>query len=746
MTFIRMLFSPIVLISLAIVLVVSIVLTFFPLIGTLGFEFSAVSAVLLSFLTVIVSASLISSEQSRKGSKKRLLAPLGSIYFLNFLLLLSAFIVGLLSSLFKEDCYIKEGALFFLLIPTISVFFSTSVGLFVGYFFGRKGIFIGLITILIIALYALWKLYYGISIFVYNPVFGFFPGPLYDEAIPITLSLIVSRITVLFYGISLLLALRIASGFRHSQIRIWDMFVLVVLIIGISVVHMNESNIGISYTRDYITQNILSGSIETENFVIYYPPGEHDTKKIELIAMDHEWKYKQLKEALNLDSTQKIKSYIYPDIKTRKKLTGAGETTIANPIHNEIHLIYDSFPHPVLKHELVHVMAGEFGNDVLKLSPKIGLLEGIAVAVDWRGQRYTPHQWAKVMLEMGIAPRIQDIVGLGFWYSSAGVSYTLMGSFSRYLIDTYGIEKFKSAYKTGNFSSYGKNVNELSEEWQEFIITIQTPPETKAIAEARFSRPGIFQATCPRKVAVLKDKGYESFENDNYFDARNNFSDALAYNNSDPNLINWLAYSHYYDGNFSRSLEIANGSNIGSQLDMDLLKNLEGNSIWQMGNSEKALDIFKNLLNQQLPDSTKRELEIKVLTISANSLVEENIRQFFGTKDKVLQLAYLQNAIQADPLYAPAYYLKGRFFFNKGEYEKATPELIRAYLLELPSDSLTNENLRTLGISLFAKGNYDQSIAIFVQLALNEENDAAIQYATDFIERSQWMKKQEQSN
>ncbi len=746
MTFVRMLFSPIVLISLAIVFVVSIVLTFFPLIGTLGFEFSALSAVLLSLLSVIISASLMNSEQSRKSSQKGFLEPIGSIFFINILLLLTAFIVGLLSSLIKEDCYIKEGSLFFLLIPTITVFFSTSIGLLFCYFFGRKGIFIGFITILIIALYALWKLYHGVSIFVYNPIFGFFPGPLYDEAIPITLTLIISRITVLFWGILLLLALRIASGFRNNLIRIWDVLLLVILVIAIITTHLNESKIGISYTRDYITQNILSNSIETENFVIYYAPGTPEAKDIELIAMDHEWRYKQLKEALDLDSTQKIKSYLYPDIKTRKMLTGAGETTIANPIHSEIHLIYDSFPHPVLKHELVHVMAGEFGNNVLKLSPKIGLLEGIAVAVDWRGQRFTPHEWSKVMVEMGIAPQIEDIVGFGFWYASSEVGYTLMGSFSRYLIDSYGIEKFKSAYKTGNFSIYGKNLGELSLEWQEFIKTVETQSQTKAIAEARFSRPSIFQATCPRKVAELKNQGYESFENDNYYEAKNTFSEALTYNNSDPNLINWLAYSHYYEGNFDRALEIANSSTPGSKIDKDLLKNLEGNAVWQMGNAEEALQIFKNLLNEQLPDSTKRELEIKIETISENSQVEDNIRQFFGTRDKVLQLTYLQNAIMSDPLYAPSYYLKGRLLFNKGEYEKAIPELIRAYLLELPSYRLTNENLRILGISLFAKGNYDQSIAVFEELMRIEENEAARQYATDFIERARWRKEQKKSN
>jgi len=744
MTFEKILFSKSVLISFIIVLVFSIVLTFFPLIGTLGFEYAAVTAVVLSFLSVIIAASLINAED-RRVSKNKSLDSSGSIYFINFLLLLVVFVIGLLSSLIKGDCYIKEGSLFFLLIPTISVFFSTSVGLFWGYFLGRKGIIIGLATIFIIAIYALWKLYYGISLFVFNPIFGFFPGPLYDEAIPITLTLIISRITVLLWGIAILLVLRIAEGLNKNLIRIWDALFFIILTIVIITVHLNGSEIGISYTRDYITQNVLSGAVETENFTIYYDPGSPGAKDIELIAMDHEWRYKQIKETLKVKPDAKIKSYVYPDTETRKKLIGAGETTIANPVHNEIHLIYDSFPHPVLKHELVHVMAGEFGNDVLRISPKIGLLEGIAGAVDWRGQKYTPHQWSKVMIELGIAPQIEDITGFGFWYAPAEVGYTLMGSFSKYLIDTYGIEKYKSAYKTGSFSEYGKNVDELAREWNEFLKLVEAPPETKAIAEARFSRPSIFQAKCPRKIAELKNRGYKDFDEDNYHDARKNFSNALEYNNSDPALIYWLAYSHYYDGNFDRALEISRSSSPETQIEKDLLRNLEGNTLWQTGNSEEAQLTFIDLLSHQLTESAKRELEIKLTAIKADPEVQKNIRQFFGTRDEVLQLNSLQNAILADPLFAPSYYLKGRLFYNKGEVEKAVPALIRAYLLGLPTQRLQNEDLKLLGICLFAESRYDQSIAVFNEFLLNEDNLQARKYGQDFIDRANWRKEAEQS-
>ena len=739
MKFENMLFSKSVVFSFAVIVTATIVLTFFPLIGVLGFEFSVITAVVLSFLSVFISASLISTSKPSISINKNHSDTVGSIFVVNLLLLLSAYIIGLISSLLKGDCFINEGSIFFLLIPTITVFFSSTIGMLAGYLLGRKGIIIGLFIILFLAAHAVWELYHGVSIFIYNPIFGFFPGPIYDQAIPITLTLIISRLSVALWGLLFLLALRISIGIKQSLLGIWDALIFIAVVISIILIGINEQRIGISYTRDFITENILSESKETDNFTIYFTPGTKEAEDIELIALDHEWRYKQLKEYLGTDSPEKIKSYIYPDVETRKKVIGAGETTIANPLHGEIHLLYDSFPHPILKHELVHVMSGEFGNDLIRISPKIGLLEGIAVAADWRGQRFTPHQWSKAMIEMEIAPDINNIVGFGFWYAPSEISYTLMGSFSRYLIDTYGIEDYKKVYKTGDFSVYGKSVDELSNEWRGYLETINIPAETKAIAEARFSRPSIFSATCPRKIAQLQTAAYEYFSDDNYYEAKKYFSRALKLNNSDPGLIRWLSYSHYYGGNYERANEIAKSSAPGSKIEKIIFENIKGNSQWQMGNSKEALQIFWGLRDEQLTDSLDRELEIKISAISEGGMVEENIKQFFGTRDELLQLEYLHNIISENPNYGPAFYLKGRLLYNEGEYEKAVPYLIEANLLGLPSQALRNENLRILGISQFAHGNYDQAIVTFNYLLLLEENEAAKTYAQDFIDRSKWM-------
>ena len=738
MTFKQMLLSSRVLVSLAIVFLISAGLTYFPLIGTLGFEYSAFMAFVMAFICVFISAELVNIDLTNRKRGRRLSDLTTSIFIINFIVLAIPFVVGLLSSLIKKDCYLLEGSIFFLLISTVTVFFSTALGMLTGYVLRRRGFFIGSLILLGTVVYALWHIYKDISLFVYSPVFGFFPGPLYDEAIPVTLTLVIYRVIIVFWGILFMLLLRLANGLRYKRIGIWDFISISVVAAILIISHSHKSEIGISYTRDHVTQNVLSASVETDHFIIYYVPGTPESKYIDLIKDDHEWRYKQLAEYLDVDSEDKIRSYIYPDAEIRKKITGAGETTIANPIHKEIHLIYNSFPHPILKHELTHVMAGDFGTDFLRMSPKVGLLEGIAVAADWSGDGYTRHQYAKSMIRRGMAPAIQDLVGFGFWYAPAPISYTLMGSFSRFLIDTYGIDNFKHLYKTGDFSVYGKSLDELAGEWLEFLKGVYIPEETEEITEAKFSAPSIFTATCPRRVASLRTNGFKHFSDDNYFKARELFSRALGYNPTDPVLINGLSYAHYYDGNYDEVGEVIKNSGIVPKVDKRILYNLRANALWQEGNTQEAAEIFKAVRNEALPDDLKRELDIKLSAINKGGQSEQKIREFFGTRDRVIQEAALQELIRSSPGYSPAYYLIGRQFFNNQQFEKALPYLNTAGNFGLPSDKLEKENLRILGITQFSLGNYDDAVKTFKKLSTIADTEVSKNYALDFIERLKW--------
>jgi len=88
------------------------------------------------------------------------------------LLLEQVFAFGLTTLLLVNDFWTT---VFFLLIPVVSVFFSSSLGLLTGYIMRRRGFIAGALILIGIFAYSLWELYSEPSLFVYNPLYGFFP-------------------------------------------------------------------------------------------------------------------------------------------------------------------------------------------------------------------------------------------------------------------------------------------------------------------------------------------------------------------------------------------------------------------------------------------------------------------------------------------------------------------------------------------------------------------------------------------
>ncbi len=744
MTFIDILLSKKALIPIALITLFSILLTFFPLIGTLGFEFSLIIAFIGAFISVFISTEFVNLDLGKRYTRERRFSDLvSSIFALDFLLISIPFVIGLLSSLFRNDCYITEGTIFYVLMPVITVFFSSCLGLLSGTVFPRRGFLLGSSVIIATLCFSIWELYRGPSVFSYNPIFGFFPGPLYDESIPITSTLLIYRFISICWGLLFLFILNVIKGFKNQSVRVWDFFVFLTLILILVVSYIKREELGIEYTRNYMIENFLTGSMETEHFVIYYMQGTPEANNIKLIADDHEWRYKELKEFLEVNSNEKIRSYIYPDTEIRKSLIGAGETTIANPIHREIHLVYDVFPAPLLKHELTHVMSSEFGMKVLRVSPKIGLIEGLAVAVDWNGGIYTPHQWTEAMIRTNSAPEINEIIGSGFLQAPPSKSYTVMGSFVRYLIDTYGIESFKKVYRTGSFSVYGRGVDELISEWKKFLADFFVPDKLLALAQYKFSQPSIFQGRCPRRIAALTDKGLKAYDDGNFYEAKKCFIEALGFKGNDPIIIEGLAYTYYFDRNYNELIDLINKFQALPEVQKNILENLRANALWQSGRIQGAKSIFELLLGSPLPEDIKRGIEIKLSAISSGAEIEKGMREYFSTRDELYQAVILEETIRDFPDYSPSYYLLGRIFYKDGDYKRAVSYLLESESLRLPSESIEIENLRLLGTSLFAKGDYEKAIKRFQSILNLESNEVPKEYAINFIERSEWARNKE---
>lgn len=741
MILLQILSSKKVIVSAGLVLILSVFLTLFPLIGTLGFEYSIIIAFFISFISIFISAEYINLDLRNKyPNRKRYSDLISTSIFINFIILLVPFLVGLCSSLLKSDCYIKEGIVFFLIITTVTVFFASSLGLLVGYLFPRRGFFLGSVCVLSIIVYSLYVLYSEPPVFSYNHIFGLFPGPLYDQIILIDQKIFIFRAVTICWGIFFLLLLKLLHDRKFNYTGVGTIILFIVAGTILATYKAYENDLGIKHTRKYIQNTVFKDYYETEHFKIYFPLNSKVSENIELIVLDHEWRYAELAEFLNVKPKKKITSYIYPDEKTRKRVIGAGRTTIANPIHSEIHIVYDFYPHPVLKHELVHVLSAEFGSGFLKISPKIGFVEGLAVAADWdNSDGYDPHQWSAAMLAANKGLDINDILGFGFWRASASKSYTLMGSFVRYLIDRYGVDKFKVAYNTGSFEIYGKDINHIITDWKDSLSELKIGKVVLALSDYKYSKPSIFDDSCPRISSYLAEEGLAEFDGGNYNASTEAFTQALKYNPRSGSLREFLAYSYYYEKDFNRLIKlIDNKISATSNITHNIILNLVGNYHWTRADSSKAVQIFNELYNEPLPIDIENELSIKLDSADKQHAEQDGIKQYYMTKDTLRRVSILENMTRKYPDYAVPYYLLGKMYFSDWQFDLAQQYLEQSEALGMPSAKLKLENSRLLGISLYANGRYELAQKKFIDIYRVTRRGKFGSIAAEFIKRSEW--------
>lgn len=126
----------------------------------------------------------------------------------------------------------------------------------------------------------------------------------------------------------------------------------------------------------------------------------------------------------------------------------------------EVHTIW-----PIDNHEVVHLYSSTFGRTVALFS------EGLAVAYQinapagetspkWSG---TPlHDLARTFRQQGRLASLESIVDTaGFRAIDANVAYPEAGSFVRFLIDTYGLDRIKQLYGLSRSNDSGQRASEI---------------------------------------------------------------------------------------------------------------------------------------------------------------------------------------------------------------------------------------------------------------------------------------------
>jgi hypothetical protein len=288
--------------------------------------------------------------------------------------------------------------------------------------------------------WGLLRLYLDPVVFAFDPFWGHFSGPIYDEAVSIGgryRSFRFYNVAAAICGWTLFtlvieergsLRERLRSDPRRSGWAAASSFFALSM-------GLNPSAYGFHHTAESISE-ILVAEHRSEHFVLHYSPSSLTATQIEDIAQEHEFAWARLEKMLGRAPEAPVDSFLFNNEGQKRGLFGAGNVEVSTPWRGHIYLTYRAYPHPILHHELAHTFAGAFGDELFGLPRRglvlnIGLLEGVANALAPRpSDALALHDQAAVLERLGKRPPITDIMGLGFWAHSASRAYTARAPFA----------------------------------------------------------------------------------------------------------------------------------------------------------------------------------------------------------------------------------------------------------------------------------------------------------------------------
>jgi len=419
----------------------------------------------------------------------------------NVLWIISAVYLAAIPLIIRDlatGCIDADGLAFWIFIPSFSIFFGYGLGRAGRYLFPVSGRIVSVtLFLMFLILGAVVPFFLFPQLFFYNHIFGYWPGAIYDESVTFPGRLILFRIISLTWiGIFWMI-----PHLKGSDRVIKGIFGLLLISLIISYTMMPQNNL---VSPETSIRKSLGGHHQSEHFDLYYSENHFEKKEIAFVSRLHEFHFSELKDTLSVlwPANKRISSYLYGNERQMQRNTGARGVSFV-PVWQrtpQLHMRKESVDQ-TLRHELVHVLAREFGNRTLNASWIIGLVEGLAVALaPATSTRLTSDQLVVANDAFLDKEQINRLFSMtGFYREPSSVAYSVSGSFTAVLLEKYPVDWFKEAYGASSLElAYGDVMDEAVRAWHEKLEQVSVDPDEKELAKAIFSIPSIFEASCPR--------------------------------------------------------------------------------------------------------------------------------------------------------------------------------------------------------------------------------------------------------
>jgi len=510
-------------------ILINLFLITLPLTNSLGYEFVLVNSIILFFVGGITVCSKLKTE-----SQRNFFSYFSSEYKTVLAVVLIPLIVGSFSSLFNSRCPIKDGLAFYIAIALPSYALGIIIG-FLSSLVSKKYnrlIFVSVAVLLLLT--SLLELYFYPQVYFYNPVFGFFPGTIYDEDVAVNMKLIWFQLfNLILYGLGLLL-LR-----KKIYLKMKKVVIVFGLLLLITLSFVLKPLLGFA-TTDSRLHDELQTKISTDHFEIFLGDSAKNSE-YEFIGLLHEYYYEQVTNRLDVTETPKIVSYIFNDKHQKRELFGAGNADVSKPWMDRIFLNYTNYQQ-TLKHEIAHTVAAKFGVTPFKVAGNlnVAMIEGLAMWIENDFDNYPVQYAAKLAYNNGYKVQLENLFNSGkFFTSYSSLAYIYSGAFLEFLAESYGAKKVIQLYGDLDFENVmGENLNSLSKQF-EVQLADSAFKNRSHQAQLYFGGQTIFKKFCPRMASNDMKEAKDDYVKKDFAIAAEKYLSIYEYSSSANSLIGY---------------------------------------------------------------------------------------------------------------------------------------------------------------------------------------------------------------
>jgi hypothetical protein len=595
------------------------------------------------------------------------------------------------------------------------------------------------------------------GIFAFGHFFGYFPGTFYDRRVDVPDAWLSHRALSVLLGLglwALLAAARQPRSGTLSLARAAKHPVLCGLVLAGSLIAFVVARQGDElghHTSSAFVAHKLGRVIEGSPCRVVVPR-ELNVVDAARLAEDCAFHVSQLERTLGVHEDQPITAFFFRSAQEKRALMGAMRVYIAKPWRREVYLQLADYPHPVLAHELAHVVArhaaaGMFGvpGKLGGLIPEPTLVEGMAVALEPVARdELTSHQWAKAAQEAKLAPALSEMLGPRFFSHNQQLGYTLAGSFLGFVLETRGAEALRRVYFVGNAEeALGEPFAELERKWRSYLEGVPLPAPAAALAKQRFERSSVLSQVCPHAIDRLEGELSAALSSGDLPRAIEKCGDVLAIDPKNSGTRATLAGTLARMGRMpdaERELAALQAPPSAPRPTVARAEVGMADAAFMAGDFGLAERTYRRLLKEPQSEGELRQLEVKLLGLAdgdpLRSLLGELLIGGVGQPTDSRTAMHLIHALYPLRRDGLPYYLEARQLINAGRSDLALPLIREARTLGLATRRLRVEGLRMHGSSAFLNGQLDEAKACYDELRAQPDASLAERLeAQDFLAR-----------